>query len=262
MQTYHEREDELFHEWRIRLAADDPTADFAEDGLLSRGEINYVDGCWTRDYGDEGERWDKARRRLLILTKDLNDCDGGWDIREETARMNGTGKDNVMTCRKHIYPNLLLWAHAILNAAEGNVMSQFKEPDWDELRVFYETAPIARVNCKKEVGTASCPNSLLKKHLNNYGDLLLRQISLYDANVVLCCGGSGMIKDFLKEKYLHDLERFSEKGGWVYFSPQKRVIVIDAVHPSIMGTSRKDLYEWMMADVQDFMNRYPDFFNE
>lgn len=262
MQTYHEREDALFLEWRARLGADNPTAEFAEDGLLYRGEISYEDGCWTREYGDEGERWNTARRKLLILTKDLNDCDGGWDIREETGRLNGTGEDNVITCRKYIYPNMLIWAYALLNASEGKVVTQFSDPDWDELRVFYETAPIVRINCKKEVGTAACPNILLKAHLDNYRDLLSRQISMYDANVILCCGGSGMIKDFLKDNCLPDLERFSDVGRWVYFSREKRVLVIDGVHPTSRTTSRKNLYEWMMSDVQNFMNDYPEFFNE
>lgn len=265
MNRYFEREESLFAEWESRLQQNEPDADFVPDGLLYRGPIEYVDkdgfGFWTRYVGNEADQWDSANIRLLVLTKDLNDEDGGWDIREETGRLNNTGSEVIKTCRKYIYPNLTIWAYGLLNAANGRGISEYDMiPSWDELREFYETAPIARVNCKKSVGASSCSNSLLNHHLQTYGDLLLQQIQMYDADIILCCGGSGLIKDFVKRNYLLDLQKISE-SGWVYYSPSRNKVVIDSYHPSCRY-STKSMYEDMMDDMNKFLDNYAEFLNK
>ena len=131
-------------------------------------------------------------------------------------------------------------------------------PSWDELREYYETAPIARVNCKKTVGSEKCPNGVLQKHLETYCDLLLKQIDLYDADVILCCGGSNLIKDFIKKAYLPDLEKVKETD-WMYYSKSTNKLVVNSYHPSYPGRSSEDIYESMMSDMQKFLDQFPIF---
>ena len=83
---------------------------------------------------------------------------------------------------------------------------------------------------------------------------------MYDADIILCCGGGGIIKDFVKNTYLPDLEKFSD-AGWVYFSPSTQKIVIDSYHPSY-PKSHKDIelyYEQMMADLKAFLRIHPEY---
>ena len=73
MKTYKEREEELFARWMEVCRVKDginPQEDFAYDGILFRGELELLNGCWIRHSGNETELWDNAPCRLLILTKD------------------------------------------------------------------------------------------------------------------------------------------------------------------------------------------------
>lgn len=257
MDKYYEKEEALFKRWEARINENETNPDFAPDGMLYRGEITYVanqdgTGYWSRSRGPEAMQWDSAARRLLILTKDLYD-DCAWDIREETGRLNDTGKDSIKTNVRYFYPNLTLWAYAILNALSGNDITEYEmTPSWDKLREFYETAPISRVNCKKTVGGSRCLDNVLKHHLDAYGDLLLEQIRIYDADIILCCGGSGMIKDYVIENYMDDFKPVS-KAKWVYHSASSNKILIDSYHPSSFS-SKKRMYDEMMNDVKLFLN--------
>ncbi len=257
MNKYYEKEEELFKRWKTRMIENEPMSDFVPDGILYRGEIDYVSnqddtGYWTRARGHEALQWDSAAKRLLILTKDLHDV-SAWDIREETGRLNNIDKESVKTETKYFYPNLTLWAYSILNAMSGNDITDYDmTPSWDKLRKFYETAPISRVNCKKSLGGASCPDDVLQYHLETYGDLLLEQIMIYDADIILCCGGGGRIKNFIVKNYLPDLKPISETE-WLYHSPSSNKILIDSFHPSA-HKSKKKMYDEMMNDIKLFLN--------
>lgn len=262
MNKYFDKEQALFEEWKRRVLENEPEADFAPDGMLYRGSIEFNEdgvGYKPRPLGKAAEQWDAAPKRLLILTKDLNDNEGGWDIRYDTGRVYDAGKFVVRTSHLRFYSNLTLWAYALLDASEGNPIDVFDmTPSWDELRECYETAPIARVNCKKTVGSEKCPNAVLRKHLETYGDLLQEQIALYDADIILCCGGSDLIKDFIKEKYLPDLEAV-EGTDWMYFSRSTNKLVVNSYHPSYMGCSPEKIYESMMWGMKKFLEQFPTF---
>ena len=244
MKTYKEREEELFARWMEACRVKDginPEEDFAYDGILFRGELELLNGCWIRHSGNETELWDNAPCRLLILTKDTTRNGGQEDIREEAALKNNIGD------RKEL-----------LNAVQGGEIVEYDQtPCWDELCEHYASAPIARVNCKKEIGESSIKDEVLKAHIERYADLLQEQIAMYDADIILCCGGGGVIKDFVKNTYLPDLEKFSE-AGWVYFSPSTQKIVIDSYHPTVRK-KRQDIYEQMMADLKLFLDTHPEY---
>ena len=69
----HDLEEGIFEEWRERSRGNGDGTEIAPDGLLYRGAFSYEDGYWSRRPGDEEGRWERAERRVLILTKDLND---------------------------------------------------------------------------------------------------------------------------------------------------------------------------------------------
>lgn len=87
MKNIHQQEEALQAEWLREAERFGDADELCADGLLFRGEISNRDGYWHRERGDEEGTWNAAPRRLLILTKDLND-DEAWDIRQETGRTN------------------------------------------------------------------------------------------------------------------------------------------------------------------------------
>lgn len=247
--NYHDFEDALFAEWRRRSVANGDGSEIAADGLLNRGRFVYRDGYWSREPGDEERIWKSAARRVLILTKDLND-DEAWDIRCETGRKNFSGEGNV-TVSAQFHKNLMRWVYGLLTMDTHGRAKPFAEADRQEAyRPFYDMAPVARVNCKKQVGTSSISTPMLQAFMERYKDLLLRQIDAYDANILLCCGGSGAIKDFVAQNYLTDLV---QKNYWAYYSPSRRKIVIDSWHPSYTGLTHEKMYEDMMENVGPVM---------
>lgn len=263
MDTYKERENALFARWKAACVAqegDDASDNFVSDGLLFRGAIEQVCGCWEQRSGHETELWDNSPCRLLILTKDATRASNMDDIRIETARKNHTGTMAVAS-RSSFHRNLTLWSYALLNALQGReVVSYDHIPHWEALQEHYATAPIARVNCKKLLGESSIDDAALKFYIKRYACFLEEQIALYDANIILCCGGNGIIKDFVKAHYLPDLVQFSS-DAWVYYSPSTRKVVIDSYHPSYARslTQTALFYEQMMADVKAFLLKYPTY---
>ena len=256
MTRYKDREEALFARWMQAYKEIDginPEEDFAFDGLLYRGEFKLVDGCWERQTGNESELWDNAPYRLLVLTKDTTRNGGLDDMRIETGRANHTG-GNVVSAGNNFYRNLALWSYALLNAMQGGKIERYNNtPDWDRLREYYESLPIARINCKKQIGESSIADSLLKSHIEKYAVFLKEQIAMYDANIILCCGGRGIIKEFVNSHYLPDLVKFST-AGWIYYSPSTSKVVIDSYHPSALK-SMESMYDEMMADLSEFLNQ-------
>ena len=262
MTTYKEREEELFARWIEACIVSDrinPEEDFAYDGLLFRGEYELIGGCcWERLPGNETELWDNSRCRLLILTKDTTLSGGMQDMRIETARRNHIGHQ-IATSPARFYRNLSLWAYTLQAALRGNeIVAYDQTPDWDTLREHYTSAPIARINCKKEIGSSTISNATLRSHIERYGEFLAEQVAMYDADIVLCCGGGGAIRSFIERHYLPDLERFSP-AGWVYYSPSTRKVVIDSYHPSYTGQSIEAMYTNMAEDLGRFLQQHPEY---
>lgn len=228
----HKREEEIQEEWLRMATANNDAESLCTDGLLFRGPISYEDGFWSRVKGDEERRWLEAPRRLLILTKDLND-DEGWDIRQETGRYN----EIAFSYERAIafYKNLRMWSYLMLFGQIGNMPTFKTARDMNVTGPFYESAPIARVNCKKQVGNGSISDATLMRYLEAYAPLLKQQIALYDANIIYCCGFSNernIILDFVRAHYLPDLMPIPGCDGWFYYSPSARKLVVDSYHPS------------------------------
>ncbi|MCC8177112.1 MAG: hypothetical protein LUC85_00725 [Bacteroidales bacterium] len=232
MQDIHAQEEAIQHEWLAMAEALGDAGEMVTDGLLFRGQISYIDGYWSREKGGEERQWAEADRRLLILTKDLND-EEGWDIRQETGRMHEVAfsYDRAIP----FYKNLRMWSYLLLNATADSYPSFREARRMERVGPFYETAPIARVNCKKQVGGSSISDATLMRYLETYAEPLRRQINLYQANIILCAGCSGdrnRILDFVRSQCIPDLAPIADTGDWIYYSPSTAVMAVNSYHPS------------------------------
>ena len=142
----------------------------------------------------------------------------------------------------------------------GKILEYNDTPNWDALREIYTSAPIARVNCKKQIGESSISDNELSSHIERYANYLKEQIEMYNADIILCCGGRSTIKNFVKKYYLQDLEVFSS-NAWVYYSPSTQKIVIDSYHPSYpkSDTTMQTYYNEMMNDLKSFLTKHPEY---
>ena len=251
--TLKEREDKLFSRWEQRARKLRESDLITKDGLLFRGDIHWNGVAQVHDPADEEQLWHDAGMRLLILTKELDEEDL-WDLRAETGRVPSPR----LTCRtaQHFFPNLELWAYGLLTIPERKVIPYGKADNATRLQGFYENAPIARVCCKKQPDGKAASNSVLQRHMENYADLLAEQVKMYNADIVLCTGGQGIMVDFLTRHVWKDLEQVNTH---CYYTPTYHTLVVKQYHPCYTVYSRKDMYTAMMHDYQAFLKAYPQF---
>ena len=143
-----------------------------------------------------------------------------------------------------------------MNIPDRKVMAFSKADNPTRLQGFYENAPIARINCKKQPDIKSASNLVMQKYLRDYADLLADQVKLYDADIILCVGGQGVMVKFLAEYVYKDLEQYNEH---IWFSPSNGIVVAKQYHPNYNVYDRKEMYVSLMHDYQDFLKTHPDF---
>ena len=251
--NYHENEERLFDRWAQRARKLHESDDITKDGLLYRGEMWFDGFNQVCKKANEEQLWEDAGMRLLVLTKELDE-DDGWDIRGESGRVPSPR----LTCRTamRFFPNLELWAYGLMNIPDRKVMPFAKADNQTRLQGFYENAAIARVNCKKQPDNKAASNAVLQKYMENYADLLKEQILLYDADIILCIGGQGIMVNFIQKHVYKDLE---EVNPHCYYSAEANILVVKQYHPNYNVYSRKDIYAEMMKDYQAFLKEYPSF---
>lgn len=251
--NYHEQEERLFDQWARRARKLRESDDITRDGLLYRGELWFDGFNQLRRRGNEEQQWEDAAFRMLVMSRELAD-DDGWDIRGESGRVPSPR----LTCRtaQRFFPNLELWVYGLMNTPDRKVMPFSKADNATRLQGFYENAPIARIVCKKQPDSMAVSNTVIQKYLHDHADLLAEQVRLYDADIILCVGGQGMMVKFLAENVYKDLDQFNDH---CWFSPSAGVVVVKQYHPNYNVYSRKEMYDSMMHDYQAFLKANPEF---
>ena len=251
--NYHKKEEQLFARWAERAKKLHESDEITKDGLLYRGEMWFDGFNQVCRPADEELQWADASLRLLVMTKELNE-DDGWDIRGESGRVPSPR----LTCRtaQRFFPNLELWVYGLMNIPDRKVMAYSRADNQTRLQGFYENAPIARINCMKQADSKLSSNATMQKYLRDYADLLKEQILLYDADIILCVGGQGVMVKFLSEHVYSDLERYN---GHIWFSSSAGIVVVRQYHPNYNVYGRKEMYSEMMKDYQDFLKSHPGF---
>jgi hypothetical protein len=251
MKNYNDELDVLFEKWQKKSGI----THFFQDGLMYRGKIRE-DKMW-RFPGNESEMWDIAPKRVMFLLKDVN------------ARGDGPAADDDIRARIFrdtsalIYLNMSYWLFGLLKTIENGQIPDFTFSNADATQ-FFDDTPVAYVNCKKEAGTNTINNDTLINHIETDNKNLIYEITMLDPDIIICCGGSSSIKDFVEKEIYTDLEKINESNNWIYYSKNNNKVVIDSFHPSywqIGGEYRgaKKIYELMMPKFKEFLDEYPNF---
>lgn len=183
MKSMFEQEEIIFNEWIEKAKSLGHDYNLSKDGLLFRGSLNCSndDSCfWEMSKGHEEDLWKSAPKRLLIITKDLNnvnekgEIEDGWDIRTETGLKNGKREYNYESCIP-FYKRLRMWSYGLLNTTTDGRYPTFEEArNMDNSGPFYLQAPIVRINCKKQPGKGHISDNNLGSYLSDYKELLVR----------------------------------------------------------------------------------------
>ena len=220
------------------------------DGILLRGKFEYKEGHWTRkSNGHEIEDYLNSFFRVLVATKDSNEGVGEnddttnrgveWDIRTETLRDNKSNEICINATFAKNYMRVICILMMCRTHSENEILEVLA--DIDRCRSIWESAPIARINLKKQPGNGSINDSRLSSYISLYGDVLRKQIELINPTVVINSAGKPGMKFF--KKIYKDLECIDKNYGngrdkWIYVDKIKKVIIIDIYHFSHCGWER------------------------
>ena len=245
---------ELFIRWEEQLNKDGFFG-FCRDGLMFRGENWKEQGDDGKLYdgkysGNEETMWANVPKRILFLLKDSNK-NPGYDNREFYPGVKGSLNTH--------YRNLAYWLFGLLAFDETKDAPAFESLNlWDEVYSVFDTKPFAIVNCKKESGGSYVSNENLQEHINRYADFIKEEIAILNPDIIVCGGGSSLIKKFVADNVYRNLEKIN---NWIYFDKFNNKVVIDSYHPSywqISGGS-KTIYTKMMNAYKEFLEKHPDF---
>jgi hypothetical protein len=250
--------EELLQKMKIALKAEN--GHFVEDGLLYRGNIHYEDGCWKRKpSGQEDTFWKGAPLRVMFLMKDYTN-ESMDDIRCETGRRNNVTKGQDYIKRDSFTMNIVYWLYGLthLTTNPSELFSEIEEGS-DCFR-FYERYPLLRLNCKKLSGGSTCSNKVLQKYLDYpvYSNILSDQIRLFNANVIVCCGGGSCMTRFVMDRCYNTDNWQQFEGESLWYDEKNERLIINPYHPSSRASRRK-LFEGLTTPFLRFVNANPVF---
>jgi len=139
------------------------------------------------DKQERYNKWDKAEKKVLFIVKEPRDNSG--DIAEDWSSRISYRVDGWYTKTQYVY---------LMHICDNN--PEFKDIiiDDDIIKEKLETRPFCWINVKKSVGKATANSKEIAKHLETYGNLLLKQIEILKPTDIVClCGGNDWA---LKEK--------------------------------------------------------------
>ena len=231
--------------------------EISPDGVYYKGKTYTTDyGQVWRELGKEDEQWNTSSRRILFISKDPNEVDNPYDMRGPDLTQNPDGTLSF-GCR---FNNNLLRITAGLHTISESYYEPYETINSiQKLNDIWQQAAVARINVKKHSGGNRISNSELKKWIKEYKTFILEQISLLDPHIIICCGGNGIIKEFVISEYLKEKDSNNLKSpddNWIYYSSKYKKWVIDSYHLNPYGNiSDHDLYHKIMMFFKNSLNR-------
>jgi hypothetical protein len=259
--TLYELEERLFKEWEELSKKNgdweidkDGNGNLVHDGLLCKGKTYYdeLSGYSWRERGDEETMWLKSPLRIMFITKD--DYRINCDDREDSGiRRWSNGQGDLYK----FFKNIALWLYLLSNIDDTGKVPTFEEVfNTKKYIPFFHKTSFARINCKKQLGGKSISPTTLKNYMERYKELLIQNIMMYDADIIVCCDGPGVIKDFVKDNCFHDMKKIN---GGIYYSASTNKIIVHAYHPSYFIIGYEDMYNEMKGYFEDFLSKHPSF---
>lgn len=251
------KNEELLNEWE-KLCKKKEAQTIVKDGILFRGNISCPGGYWEREETyNEDHLWLNLPLKIMFLMKDFTN-DSMSDIRSETLRKNCIGINDDPIKRDAFSMNTIYWLYGLTHLYEEQTIPFSAIIDGYKCFLYYEKYPLVRINTKKNHGGTSITNATLGTYLDDqdYANLLSKQLSLFDADIIFCCGGASKIKNFVVSRYIND--GWEKINNWMYYNAKYDKLVIDSYHPSVRR-SRQWLYEELMRNYLEFLHGHPAF---
>lgn len=207
----------LFDEWSPHVVAE--AGHFVEDGIV----------CM--------ENWGTAKRKVLFLLKEPNGYEGECGALNDLLRKAAAPKSTSKMWNRPTFHNVGSCAYGLLNYS-GEV------PDYDEANRARKTAVLgcAYINIKKSSGGARATKEV-EVHAAKYANLLKRQVTIIDPDIVVCGGTYNMLKEHVYPGMSRVSSRIHEFENRIF---------INAFHPGCRA-NRKLVYDQVLSSFHQYM---------
>ncbi|UYO06450.1 hypothetical protein [Paenibacillus sp. PSB04] len=219
--------DELFQQWKMHEAC--------------------VEGFFIPDGHVDEEAWSGFRPKLMVLLKEVNSSDAGWNL-QQFVREKGYLKESST------WPTLIRWTYGILHGYPEfleveNRYANIKEEADQFLRQVYFA------NVKKIAGGSQAVHTDIEHHIQSTGLLLLQQIRILNPHMVLCCGDVIFhgVQKVLRNTGSWTYERKQTSGGLEYiWWEEAQTFLIRYHHPNAYFP-RAMSYTYLMKEIQKIL---------
>lgn len=185
------KEQELFDRWRISCP------DLVPDGVV-----------------DEGAYLSSSPKIILIMKEVNSPGDSDWDLREFIRK----------GARRQTWDNVTRWVIGIRHLPEDIPWRDLKEISNEQRQDHLKTLSV--MNLKKSPGSHTTDNNELAAAALRDRDLLNEQFSLYDPDLIVCCGSitCDRFQESVRLQYSSDWAT-TKRGVWFRIFNSDRILV-------------------------------------
>lgn len=107
---------------------------------------------------------------------------------------------------------------------------------WEDVLNYSSGNIFARINCKKETGSPTISEKVLREAINKYYKYLKEQILNLDADILVCCGNQenkNLILNTIYDIYEDEFEYVNcvdGQGTGMHYNARQNKLAIDAYH--------------------------------
>ena len=250
----HKENDAILDKWNKR-SIEKSMGEIESDGVAYKGSIKTFSGDDGQVYhermaGNEEKIWNESPRRILFIAKELNDPNNPYDSRVVVRYDEQNG---IYSTDKFI-KNMLFINHGLQKMNGENYEALDREISMDELMKVWDESAVAKINVKKQPGGSTANMYEISEAIVLFEDLLKAQLSLLDANIIVCCDGSGILIDRIKNLLYSDAIQIND---YVWYSPHSGVCLINSYHLKPRNKTYEEVYERVVKSFSDSLKDMP-----
>ncbi|MBP5724135.1 MAG: hypothetical protein J6X18_11275, partial [Bacteroidales bacterium] len=193
----------------------------------------------------DGEKWDE---HINLWLKDVD-----WEDIEKRKKWNVQACAN-RNIKGKFFKNIAYILWGLVKADRNNEWwYQEVKKHHEDVKTFFNTQPFALVECKKDPGGPICNPSILKYHLEEYGNFLKEEIKILNPNMIVCT--NELIYDFVQKKYFENEEliKIEGKHNSVRYHQKSDTLIFCSFHPSARYKKSYEIYDGVMSHYRAFL---------
>lgn len=229
MKYSHSENDKILDAWQEQ-SLKKGCGDIELDGVAYKGCIHSFTGNDGKIYherlsGNEEDIWNKSSKRILFIAKELNDPDNPYDSR---VVMKYDPANGIKVSHPFLKSMLFITKGLMESTADKAAEFNGQEP-MENLMSTWDKAAVAKINVKKQPGGSFSDMSEINSSMQEYRDLLCKQLQLLEANIIVCCDNKAGILSTIKELTYPNAVQLTDE---VWYDKQSNTLLIESYHLS------------------------------